>query len=350
MNTFGRKLRLTTFGESHGKAMGGVLDGFPSRFRIDMERVQEEVDRRRPGSGTVGASARNEQDAVEFLAGINDDGISLGSPIAFIIRNQDVRREDYESVRGKFRPNHADYTYFRKYGMLSPSGGGRSSARETVSRVVAGAIARQWLEKKGIFIRAILTAAGEASVGNPIAEIEKYIGSRDIPEISPELMKEILTARTDGDSVGGVVNCIIRGVPAGAGNPVYGKLHARLAEAMMSINAAHGFSYGDPGAAQARGSLFADSMTSLDGDFNATFASNRSGGIQGGISNGQDIYIGVSFKPTPSIAKPLQTVDCYGTRCTITTTGRHDACVAVRAVPVVEAMAALTIADILLEG
>lgn len=348
MNTFGDRLRLTTFGESHGPAMGGVLDGFPSRFRLDLKLIQEFVDRRRPGQSAA-ASARRERDEVEFLSGINDDGITLGTPIAFIIRNRDARKQDYASLSGKFRPNHADFSYFRKYGMLSPSGGGRSSARETVSWVTAGAIARQWLESKGIFIMAALRSAGSTTVENTLDMLSETIGSRKPVDVAPELIEEILKAKSEGDSIGGSVSCLLRGMPAGIGNPVFGKLHARIAQAMMSINAAHGFDYGDSSAAVSRGSKFADPITALDHDFNATFASNHCGGIQGGVSNGQDIFFTVRFKPTPSITVPLQTVDCYGSLCTLSTQGRHDPCVALRAVPVVEAMTALVTADFMLE-
>ena len=315
MNTFGRNIRLTTFGESHGPAMGGILDGMPSCIKIDFEKVQEEVDKRAPGKG-VGISARKERDKVEFLSGFSTDGTTLGSPIGFIVRNEDVRSQDYDGYENNFRPNHSDLTYYKKYGIDEFRGGGRSSARETVSRVVAGAVCRQWLENIGIKVEAKFIET------NSVAEVER-----------------------SGDSTGGIVECKITGVPIGIGEPVYDKLHSRLASAMMSINAAKAFEYGDGcKAAFSKGVESAD-IPYIDKEGEIRFRSNHSGGIQGGISNGMPILFRVYFKPTPTVMKPLKTINKKGEEVMLEPKGRHDACVAIRAVPVVEAMALMCIAD-----
>ena len=290
MNTFGNLLRLTTFGESHGVAVGGVIDGFPSGVDIDMDLIQAEVDRRRPGHG-LGATTRHEDDKVQILSGVFE-GKSLGTPIAFIIMNNDQHSEDYELFRDVYRPGHADYTYQMKYGIRDYRGGGRASARETVCRVVAGAFAKLVLRDLKIEVH---------------AEVEN----------AEELSTRIRQAIDDVDTCGGVVSCVIKGCPVGLGEPIYGKLSAVLAEAMLSINAVKGFEYGEGfAAAGMRGS-----------EHNAA----RSGGILGGISNGEDINFRVAFKPIPSLGREMK--------------GRHDVCAAPRAVPIVEAMAALVILD-----
>lgn len=290
MNTFGNLLRLTTFGESHGVAVGGVIDGFPSGVDIDMDFIQAEVDRRRPGHG-LGATTRHEDDKVQILSGVFE-GKSLGTPIAFIIMNNDQHSEDYELFRDVYRPGHADYTYQMKYGIRDYRGGGRASARETVCRVVAGAFAKLVLRDLKIEVH---------------AEVEN----------AEELSTRIRQAIDDVDTCGGVVSCVIKGCPIGLGEPIYGKLSAVLAEAMLSINAVKGFEYGEGfAAAGMRGS-----------EHNAA----RSGGILGGISNGEDINFRVAFKPIPSLGREMK--------------GRHDVCAAPRAVPIVEAMAALVILD-----
>lgn len=323
MNTFGKILRLTTFGESHGPAMGGVLDGFPPGFSPDFNRLQSFVDRRRPGT-SLNVTQRKEADKVEFLSGFSPEGISLGTPIGFIVRNTDHRSSDYDSLRENMRPNHADLTYLERYGVRDHRGGGRASARETLSRVVAGALAVQWLESQGV---------------NVSASIEN----------EEELLAEVEKARRDADSIGGVVDCVVSGMPSGVGNPVYDKLHARLASAMMSINAAMGFEYGEGFAAsRMRGSEMADRI-GADSEGALHYLSNHCGGINGGISNGEDITMRVAFKPTPSISIPLESVTASGSPTVVSTHGRHDPCVALRAVVVVEAMAALTIADFLIE-
>lgn len=318
MNTFGHNLRLTTFGESHGIAMGGILDGIPSRVFLDKANIQEMLDRRAPGKN-IGTSPRRESDNVEILSGVSADGFTLGTPIGFIIRNSDHKSEDYSDLEGKFRPNHADYTYMAKYGIHDFRGGGRSSARETVNWVAAGAIVKQWLATLGITVNASIMRTGD------------YV-----------------KARETGDSVGGVVICTIEGLPAGVGNPVFAKLHARLAAAMMSINAVKGFEYGDGFmAADALGSESRD-IPYVDQDGNVKFHTNHSGGVQGGISNGMPVEFRVYFKPTPTISQPCSTLDVNLNTVEIDPRGRHDACVAIRAVPVVEAMAWLVIGDLML--
>lgn len=317
MNTFGTIIRLTTFGESHGPAMGGILDGMPPLVRIDMDRILAETARRRPGS-RPGVSQRQESDSPEILSGISSDGLTLGTPIGFVVRNRDARSGDYDSYTGRFRPNHADYTYYTKYGIHDFRGGGRASARETVSWVVAGAIVRQWLEPKGISVNAVFVETNSVS-----------------------------DTAAASDSTGGIVRCRIDGVPAGLGEPVFDKLHARLAAAMMGINAAKAFEYGDgTRSAYMTGSRSLDSFVN-DGMGSGPCATNHSGGIQGGISNGMPIEFTVYFKPTPTIMQAVETIDLHGERCVIPPKGRHDPCVAVRAVPVVEAMAVMVVADML---
>lgn len=326
MNTFGTRFRLTTFGESHGAAIGGVVDGMPADIAIDTKLVRHEMERRRPGSQRL-VSARKESDEVEFLSGIYE-GVSTGAPIAFLIRNDDCRPQDYDELRDLFRPGHADYTYEQKYGIRDHRGGGRSSARETACRCVGGALAKMLLKGHGIDVQARLLQVGT--------------------ETEPDAMQALIEkVRAEGDSIGGIVGCTINGCPAGLGEPVYGKLHAALGTAMLSINACHGFDYGDGFQGIAlRGSEYNDAFTFRDGI--VCTVTNHSGGIQGGISNGAPITMRAMFRPTPSIGKEQQTVTRDGREVTLTIKGRHDPCVAVRAVPVVEAMAAMTIADFLL--
>ena len=324
MNTFGTLFRLTTFGESHGGAIGGVVDGMPAGVTIDMDLIRSEAARRRPGQSAL-VTARNEADEVELLSGIYE-GRSTGTPIGFIIRNTDTRSGDYDEARRWYRPSHADYTYDVKYGFRDPRGGGRSSARETAVRVVGGALAKMVLRERGIRVEARLM-----QVGN---------------EMTAEGMKALIAQmKQEGDSIGGIVGCTVTGLPAGVGEPVYGKLHAALGAAMLSINACHGFDYGAgfEGIGM-RGSEQNDAFVRRpDGTIGT--ATNYSGGIQGGISNGEPITFRVLFKPTATVMLPQQTVDSEGHEGTLTMKGRHDPCVAVRAVPVVEAMAAMTIVD-----
>ena len=324
MNTIGKILTLTTFGESHGPAMGGVLDGMPSGVDIDLDALQRFVDRRRTGQ-TVGSSARQETDRVEVLSGIWQ-GKTLGTPIGFLVRNTDARSADYEEIAKCYRPNHADYTWQQKYGIRDPRGGGRASARETVSRVVAGGIALQALSKLGISIIATVEQVGTAT-------------SRQ------EMDAAIEQAASEGDTLGGIISCTVKGVPAGLGEPLFGKLHARLAAAMMSIPSVHGFEYGDGFDMAAKlGSEVIDLFEKrTDGSIGTV--TNHSGGIQGGISNGEDITMRIAFKPVPTLMREMPAIDCEGNPVTLQPRGRHDACVLYRALPIVEAMAALVILD-----
>jgi len=324
MNTFGNILTLTTFGESHGPAVGGVLDGMPAGVPIDMDGLQHFVNRRRTGQ-TPGSSTRDEQDRVEVLSGIWQ-GRTLGTPIGFLVRNTDARSSDYEDMACCYRPNHADYTWQAKYGIRDPRGGGRASARETVARVIAGGIAIQALETLGITIEARMISVGPR------------------PDVT-NAAREIQEAANEGDTLGGIVQCVVKGVPAGVGEPLFGKLHAQLAAAMMSIPSVHGFDYGDGFDMAAKcGSEVMDLFVKRD-DGSIGTASNHSGGIQGGITNGEDIVMRVAFKPVPTLMRDVPTIDRDGNPMTLHPRGRHDACVLPRALPLVEAMAALVILD-----
>ncbi len=326
MNMIGKILTLTTFGESHGPAMGGVMDGVPAGVDIDLEALQRFVDRRRTGQSAC-SSTRDERDRVEVLSGIWQ-GKTLGTPIGFIVRNTDARSGDYEDIARCYRPNHADYTWQAKYGIRDPRGGGRASARETVARVVAGGIAMQVLDKLGIIIESAIKQVGPCVVET----------AADVEPLAAE-------AARCGDTLGGVVACTVKGVPAGLGEPVYGKLHAQLASAMMSIPSVHGFDYGDGfDMAAKRGSEVMDVFEKRE-DGTIGTRSNHSGGIQGGISNGEDITMRIAFKPVPTLMRPVPTVDREGNPVTLQPRGRHDACVLPRVLPIVESMAALVILD-----
>ncbi len=327
MNTIGKILTLTTFGESHGPAMGGVLDGMPAGVKIDLEALQRFVDRRRT-SQTTGSSSRDEKDRVEVLSGIWQ-GETLGTPIGFVVRNTDARSDDYKELASVYRPNHADFTWQAKYGIRDPRGGGRASARETVARVVAGGIALQALATMGITIEASIDRMGHHS--------------RDAKScVSTDELERVIA---EGDTLGGIVSCTVKGVLAGLGEPVFGKLHAQLAAAMMSIPSVHGFEYGDGfEMATKRGSEVMDVFEKRpDGSIGTM--TNHSGGIQGGISNGEDITMRIAFKPVPTLMRPIDTVDHDGNAVTLQPRGRHDVCVVPRALPIVEAMAALVILD-----
>lgn len=351
MNTTGNMLRLTTFGESHGPALGGVLDGMPGGLRLDMERVCGMIDRRRTGRDPL-TSQRREADKPEILSGLSRDGVTLGTPIGFIFRNTDARSRDYSDVETHFRPNHADFAYEARYGIRDPRGGGRASARETLCRVAGGAMALQLLERlvPGIEIEAAVTAVGKAGYPDLLGRLAAAGASAALPhdEAVESAMREcVARAREDSDSVGGTVTCLIKGLPAGVGNPIYDKLSARLAEAMVGINAVKGIEFGlGAEAAAHRGTevldLYNENFTP------AVCSSNFSGGIQGGISNGMPIFFSVHFKPTPTIARGLPMPDADGKLTEICVKGRHDPCVALRAPVVVEAMAALTICDLVL--
>lgn len=347
-NTTGNVLTLTTFGESHGVALGGVLDGFPAGIAIDEERVQNQLNRRRPGQSRL-TTPRDEADQIEFLSGIYN-GVSLGTPIAFAVRNNNARSSDYDDLAHVYRPSHADYTFDKKYGLRDARGGGRSSARETVARVAAGALAMQALEKLGVSITAYTRQIGTVKIECSHDELDlQRVDDNEVrcpDEIAAKRMEaEIEKAKAAHDTLGGVIGCVARGVPVGLGDPVFGKLQARLAAAMMSVNAAKGFEYGlGFGFADRLGSQTLDNFVVADGGTVRT-KTNYSGGIQGGISNGEDIYFSVAFKPIATMARDIATVDDQGRAVTIHPGGRHDVCVVPRAVPIVEAMAALVLLD-----
>ncbi len=349
-NTFGHLFTLTTFGESHGAAIGGVVDGMPAGIDIDLDFIQQELNRRRPGQSKI-TTARQEADRVELLSGVFE-GKSTGCPIGFIVRNENQHSQDYENLRTVFRPSHADYTYLKKYGIRDHRGGGRSSARITISRVVAGALAKLALRQHGISIQAYTSQVGPIALDRDYRRYDLSLTEQnDVrcpdPEKAQQMEELISEVKAAGDTIGGVITCVIKGCPVGLGNPEFGKLHAELGAAMLSINAAKGFDYGDGfDIVNRRGSEVNDVFRSENG--RVSTATNHSGGIQGGISNGEDIYFRVAFKPVATLLQPQQTVDVEGNATTLTARGRHDPCVLPRAVPVVEAMAAIVIFDQLL--
>lgn len=347
MNRFGNIFSVTTFGESHGMAIGGVIDGMPAGIEISTDLIQKELDRRRPGQSDI-VTARNEQDKVEILSGLFENK-TTGQPIGFIVRNADHHSADYSNIKDLYRPSHADFTYSAKYGIRDYRGGGRSSARETISRVVAGAFAKQALKTVGIDICAYTSQVGNITVNKKYTELDlTAIDSNEVrcpdAEAADKMKSLILDVKKNGDTIGGIITGIIKGCPAGLGDPAFGKLHAALASAMMSINAAKGFEYGMGfDGVTHRGSEMIDSFISKDGKI--TTLTNHSGGIQGGISNGQDITFRVAFKPVATLLREVRTVDKDGNATVLKAKGRHDPCVLPRAVPVVEAMAAITILD-----
>lgn len=346
-NSFGNIVRLTSFGESHGKGIGGVLDGYPAGINIDMEFVQSELDRRKPGQSRI-TTDRKEGDKVEFLSGIFE-GKSTGCPIAFIVWNENQHSSDYDNLREVYRPSHADFTYMTKYGIRDHRGGGRSSARETIARVVAGALAKLALKQLGIRITAYTSQVGFIRLEEDYSHYDlDLIESNSVrcpdPEKAKEMEEYIYKVKGEGDTIGGVITCVIKNCPVGLGQPVFGKLHAALGNAMLSINAAKAFEYGDgfKGLKQ-KGSEQNDVFFNNHGHIETR--TNHSGGIQGGISNGQDIYFRVAFKPVATLLMEQHTVNIDGVDTTLKARGRHDPCVLPRAVPIVEAMAALTILD-----
>ena len=348
MNTTGRIFRLTTFGESHGEAIGGVVDGMPAGIPIDLDFIQQELNRRRPGQSSI-TTSRNEADKVELLSGVFE-GKSTGCPIGFIVRNTNQHSNDYDNMRQLFRPSHADYTYTQKYGLRDHRGGGRSSARITISRCVAGALAKLVLRQLGIQITAYTSQVGTIALDNDYHRYNLSLTeSNDVrcpdQQKAEEMIQLIQQVKAEGDTIGGTITCVIQGCPVGLGEPEFGKLHAQLGAAMLSINAVKGFEYGEgfAGVTQ-RGSEQNDIFT-VGSDSAVTTETNHSGGIQGGISNGQDIYFRVAFKPVATLLREQNTVDIHGQTTKLTARGRHDACVLPRAVPVVEAMAAITILD-----
>ena len=346
-NTFGNLFRLTSFGESHGKAVGGVIDGFPAGISIDMDFIQHELSRRRPGQSAI-TTARKEADEVEFLSGIYE-GVSTGCPIGFAVWNTNQHSNDYDNMKDVFRPSHADYTYTQKYGIRDHRGGGRSSARETISRVVAGALAKLALKQLGVSITAYTSQVGELKLEKDYTEydlsrIEENPVRCPDQELAKVMSDYIYQIKGEGNTIGGVISCVIKGCPVGLGQPAFGKLHAALGSAMLSINAVKGFEYGQGfGTMQLKGSEQNDIF--FDDGGKIGFRTNRSGGIQGGISNGQDIYFRVAFKPVATVLMEQPTVDKDGNETVLKARGRHDPCVLPRAVPVVEAMAAMTILD-----
>ena len=358
-NTFGNIFRLTTFGESHGTAVGGVVDGMPAGIDIDIDFIQSELNRRRPGQSAI-TTQRRESDTVELLSGVFE-GKSTGCPIGFMVRNNDQHSQDYESLRTLFRPSHADYTYYNKYGTRDHRGGGRSSARITLSRVVAGALAKLALRQLGISIQAYTSQVGHIATSKNYTELDLSLTETNAvrcpdPEAARRMEELIAQVKAEGDTIGGIITCVVKGCNVGLGEPEFDKLHATLAHAMMSINAAKGFEYGAgfAGVTQ-RGSQQNDVFQSNQNNQSTqntqttpshpNLLTNNSGGIQGGISNGQDIYFRVAFKPVATLLREQNTVDINGQPTTFTAQGRHDPCVLPRAVPVVEAMTAISVLD-----
>lgn len=351
-NTFGHIFRLTTFGESHGEAIGGVVDGYPAGIDIDTEFIQNELNRRRPGQSAI-TTDRKEPDRIEILSGVFE-GKSTGCPIGFIVRNSNQRSSDYEEMRTMFRPSHADYTYTSKYGTRDYRGGGRSSARITISRCVGGALAKLALSKIGVCIQAYTSQVGDISLDDDYHKYDLSLAESNIvrcPDAAKaeEMARLIREVKAKGDTVGGTITCVVKGCPAGIGEPEFDKLNAALGYAMLSINAVKGVEFGAGFALAAmRGSQANDIFTSENGHI--VTRTNRSGGIQGGISNGMDIYFKVAFKPVATLLQEQQTVDNHGNPAIIKARGRHDPCVLPRAVPIVEAMASMTLLDLYLLG
>lgn len=351
-NSFGEIFRITTFGESHGVALGVIIDGCPAGLSIDTAFIQSELDRRKPGQSNI-VTQRKEADEFEILSGVFE-GTTQGTPIALLIRNEDQKSKDYEHIKDSFRPSHADFTYNEKYGSRDYRGGGRSSARETAARVAAAAIAKQLLHHFGIETHAYVSKVGEIGVEKNYTELDLSKTEDNIvrcpdAETAEKMIELIKQVKKDGDTIGGIVSGVIKNVPIGLGEPVFDKLHADLGKAMLSINAAKGFEYGSGFAGTTlRGSEHNDIFYNENGKIKTK--TNHSGGIQGGISNGMDIYFNVAFKPIATIMKPQDSVDKDGNEATVTGKGRHDPCVLPRAVPIVEAMAALVIADYLLRN
>lgn len=345
-NSIGNLYRLTSFGESHGRAIGGVIDGCPAGIKLDFSYIYNQLNRRRPAQSHIG-SQRKESDKVEFLSGIFE-GKTTGAPIGFVIYNKDARSKDYDSLKNVFRPSHADFTYQSKYGIRDYRGGGRSSARETACRVVAGSIAQQLLQEIGVSIISYVSAVGNIKINKSYKDLDLKMIDQNIvrcPDVkySEKMIVEIENIQNQGDTIGGEITVIATGVPAGFGEPVFDKLHADIGKAMLSINAVHAFKYGfdQRDVSSSRGSQVNDIFENKDG----LTVSNHSGGIQGGISNGNDIYCEISFKPVSTLMQKQKSVDNEGNKVDIDPKGRHDACVVPRAVPIVEAMMALTLFD-----
>lgn len=346
-NIFGNLFRVSTFGESHGKSLGGVIDGCPPGIKLNVEKIQIELNRRRPGQSSI-VSPRKELDKVDFLSGIFE-GKTTGTPIGFIIRNNDKKSEDYDHLKKIYRPSHSDFTYEKKYGNRDYRGGGRSSARETICRVVAGSIAKQIM--KNIEIISYVSSVGDISLNKPYQKlnlskdsIEKSLIKCPDPDISKKMISKIIKLKKKGDTIGGTITCIIKNVPIGIGEPVFNKLHAELGRAMLSINAVKGFEYGSG----FEGTKLTGSQHNDLFKTNKTTNTNFSGGIQGGISNGMDIYFKVAFKPISTIMKEQKTIDKSGNLVFFKGKGRHDPCVLPRAIPIIESMSALVLIDYLM--
>ena len=347
-STFGTIFKLTTFGESHGAAIGGVIDGVPSGMSVSLELVQKELDRRKPGQSAI-VTQRKESDTVEFLSGLFE-GKTTGTPIGFIIRNEDHKSEDYTEMKDVFRPSHADFTYHEKYGHRDYRGGGRSSARETACRVVAGSIAKQLLATRGIKFSTYVDQIGAIRLNDTAFFLHDAIESNPVrcpdAEIADKMEALIRTVRSEGDTIGGCVRCMVLNVPVGLGEPVFDKLHAELGKAMFSINAVKGVEFGSGfSSVEMRGSAHNDQINS-----DKSTKTNHSSGIQGGISNGMPIEFRVAFKPVATIAQQQETINVEGEESTVRGKGRHDACVVPRAVPIVESMAAIVLLDMLLRN
>ncbi len=349
-NSFGKLVKITTFGESHGAALGVIIEGCPAGLQIDPDQIRDEMQRRKPGQSKI-TTQRKEEDEIQILSGIFE-GQSTGTPIGIVIPNSDQKSKDYSHIADKFRPSHADYTYFEKYGIRDYRGGGRSSARETAARVAGGAIAKQFLATKGVTIQAFVSQVGDLSLQKNYTELDLSQAEENIvrcpdPATAEKMIELIDSVRLERDTIGGVVTCVIKNTPVGIGEPVFDRLHAELGKAMLSINAVKGFEYGSGfEGVKMRGSQHNDAFVK-DGDTVHT-TTNHSGGIQGGISNGEDIYFRVAFKPVATIMQDQESLNEAGETVIVSGKGRHDPCVVPRAVPIVEAMAALVIADYVL--
>ncbi len=350
-NTFGKIFCITTFGESHGPAIGVVIDGCPANFKLNLEHIQQQLNRRKPGQSKI-TTSRNESDTFEIVSGLFE-GKTTGHPLTFIIRNIDAQSKDYEYLRDTYRPSHADFTYQQKYGIRDYRGGGRSSARETAARVIAGAVAQQFLSQLDVTINAYVSRVGKISLDKNYEDLDLSATDNNMmrcPDeiIANKMIEYISELKSKGDSCGGVISCVVKNLPVGLGEPAFDKLHADLAKAMMSINAVHGFEYGSGFAGAAMlGSEHNDRFlpSPLGEGPGVRSATNFSGGIQGGISNGMPVYFKVAFKPVATILQSQQTVNTKGEAIELMNTGRHDPCVVPRAVPIVEAMCAIVLFD-----
>lgn len=351
-NTFGTLFKITTFGESHGVALGVVIDGCPAQLQLDIPFIQQELLRRKPGQSAL-TTSRDEAEQIEIVSGLFN-GITTGAPITVLVRNTNQRSQDYDSLKEVFRPSHADFTYTQKYGIRDHRGSGRASARETVARVIAGAVAKQLLREFNIQINAYVNRVATIAIEKPYTELDltkTELNAMRCPdkEVASQMMDLVATVKEAGDSVGGTIACLVKGVPAGWGEPVFDKLHAELGKAMLSINACKGFEIGSGfEGTKLKGSQHNDAFVSNAGQI--TTLTNHSGGVQGGISNGADLYFQCAFKPVSSIALAQATLNTSGEAVTLETKGRHDPCVLPRAVPIVEAMAAVVLVDFMLRA